>query len=235
MAGVKVVAGIDVDEDCKETYEENHPGTNFFLKDIEDTPRTFLEKNCGIKRNDDSLIFIGCSPCQHWTILNTNKRSSENTRGLLDHFWRFVCYYKPGYVIIENVPGIKRNEAESGLDKFCRKLGKKYKIVEDIINAKYYGVPQSRRRFILIASRVNKSIDLPQPEKESVLKKFIGTHNGFPVLQSGHRDENNFMDTVSSLSEKNLRRLKLTPKNGGTRQAWKKRPRASIEHLQRKR
>ena len=225
MAGIKVLAGIDIDKDCKETYEKNHPETRFFLKDIKKLPRTFLEKKCGVKRNDNSLILIGCSPCQYWSVLNTSRRSSEGTKGLLEDFWRFVSYHNPGYVVIENVPGIKRKETESGLDKFCMKLKRKgYVIAENILNAKDYGVPQSRKRFVLIASRVNKSISFPKPEKESILKKFIGTHNGFPALQAGHTDDNNFMDTVASLSEKNLKRLKLTPQNGGTRKAWKDNP-----------
>ena len=222
MAGIKVIAGIDIDENCKKTYEANHPEAKFLLGDINECRRTLLEKACGVRRNDDSLIFIGCSPCQYWSVLNTDKRSSEVTKGLLQEFWRFVSYYKPGYVVIENVPGLKRQQKASGLEKFCRMLGEKeYMIVEDILNAKNYGVPQSRKRFVLIASRVNQSISLPQPEKESILKKFIGTHNGFPILKSGHKDDNKFMDTVASLSEKNLKRLKLTPKNGGTRESWK--------------
>ncbi len=230
MAGIQVLVGIDIDKECERTYRKNHPQSQFFLKDIIRLPRTFLEKKCGIKRNDDSLIFIGCSPCQYWSILNTDRRASLKTRGLLEEFWRFVSYYNPGYVVVENVPGIKRKESESWLDEFRNKLQQKgYEIDENVINAKHYGVPQSRKRFILIASRVKKSITFPKPGKESVLKDFIGTYNRFPVLQSGHRDENNFMDTVADLSEKNLKRLKLTPKNGGTRKAWKDDPELQIE------
>ena len=230
MSGMKVLVGIDKDKDCKDTYEANHPDTRFLLKDIRYLPRTFLEKECGIRRNDDSLIFIGCSPCQYWSNLNTDKKSSKGSKGLLEDFWRFVSYYKPGYVVIENVPGIKRRASESGLNKFCEKLKRnRYTIVSDVINAKDYGVPQSRKRFILIANRVQKLISLPNLEQESILKDFIGTHNGFPVLLSGHRDENNLMDTVATLSEKNLRRLIITPKNGGTRKAWKDDPELQIE------
>ena len=230
MAGVEVVAGIDIDKDCKETYEANHPATKFFLKDIKELRRTFFEKECGVRRNDDSLVFIGCSPCQYWSILNTSRRSSESTKGLLDNFWHFVSYYNPGYVVIENVPGMKRKETESGLDNFCQKLQRKgYVIVANILNAKNYGVPQSRKRFVLIASRVNKSIRLPKPGKESILKEYIGAHNGFPVLQAGHIDDSDFMNTVAFLSEKNLRRLQLTPKDGGTRKAWKDDPELQLE------
>ncbi len=230
MAGIKVLAGIDIDKDCQKTYETNHPESKFFLEDIKTLPRTVLEKSCGIKRNDSSLVFIGCSPCQYWSVLNTSKKPSVGTKGLLDDFWRFVSYYNPGYVVIENVPGIKRNESESGLDKFCHKLEKKgHKIQADILSAQYYGVPQSRKRFVLISSRVKQSIKLPKPKSESILQDFIGKHNGFPVLRPGHRDDNNFMDTVASLSEKNLRRLKVTPKNGGTRKAWKDNPDLQIK------
>lgn len=230
LAGIKVLAGIDIDSDCQQTYVKNHPNAKFFLKDIKKLPRTFLENECGIKRNDDSLVFIGCSPCQYWSVLNTTRRSSEGSKGLLEYFWHFVRYYTPGYIVIENVPGIKRNEAESGLEKF--QLGLKsrgYKIDEDVLNAKFYGVPQSRKRFVLIASRVNKSISLPNPEKESILKDFIGPHNGFPVLKSGHRDDNNRMNAVAELSEKNLKRIKLTPKNGGTREAWRDDPELQLD------
>ena len=230
MSGMKVLVGIDKDKDCKDTYEANHPNTRFLLKDVRKLPQTFLEKECGVNRNDDSLIFIGCSPCQYWSIMNTNRKSSEGTKGLLEDFWRFVSYYKPGYVVIENVPGIKRCGSESGLDKFCQKLEKNgYAIFRDIVNAKNYGVPQSRKRFILIANRVQKLISLPKPEKESILRDFIGVDKGFHVLRAGHRDENNFMDTVAALSEKNLRRLKITPKDGGTREAWKDDPELQIE------
>ena len=133
-------------------------------------------------------------------------------------------------MVIENVPGLLREQTESGLDRFYRMLVKnKYAIAADILNAKNYGVPQSRKRFVLIASRVNKSISLPQPEKESIRREFIGAHNGFPVLKSGHKDDNKFMDTVASLAEKNMRRLKLTPKNGGTRKAWKDNPELQLD------
>ena len=65
MAGIKVIAGIDIDEGCKKTYEANHPEAKFILRDIKKFPRPLLQKTCGVKRNDDSLIFIGCCPCQY--------------------------------------------------------------------------------------------------------------------------------------------------------------------------
>jgi len=71
-----------------------------------------------IKKNDDELIMIGCSPCQHWTAINTEKAKSEHSKNLLIDFTRFVRYYKPGYIVIENVPRIEYNSQVSGLKSF---------------------------------------------------------------------------------------------------------------------
>ncbi|CAJ2377685.1 MAG: DNA (cytosine-5-)-methyltransferase [Arenicellales bacterium IbO2] len=223
MAGLRVLAGIDIDPECEGTYRTNHPNSEFLLKDIKKLPSNFLKKKCGVEPDDDHLVFTGCSPCQYWTFLNTDKRSSAKTKGLLGEFWRFVRYYNPGYVVVENVPGIKTWSDKSGLDKFHARLEKKgYSVKMEVINAAYYGVPQSRKRFVLIASRVGKSIGIPRrTEKPALLKDFIGEHNGFPELKAGHRDSCNFMHTVSALSEKNLARLKSTTPDGGTRMAWK--------------
>lgn len=231
MAGLRVLAGIDIDPDCQATYKANHPKSKFFLEDVRKIPLDFLKKKCGVKHNDDHLVFTGCSPCQYWTFLNTTKDSSKATKGLLSEFWNFVDHYKPGYVVVENVPGIKTRSTESGLDKFCALLEEAgYGVAHKVINAADYGVPQSRRRFVLIASRVKKSINIPQPaEKQALLKEFIGKRNGFPALKAGNRDSNDFMNTVASLSEKNLKRLKATPKNGGTRMAWKDDPELQLK------
>jgi len=175
QAGIEVLGGIDIDAACKETYEKNN-NTKFLNADIAKTKKGRLKKEFGISRNDDGLIFIGCSPCQYFTNLKTDKTSSKDSRLLLEDFQEFVAYYKPGFVFIENVPGIEK-KADSPLNtfkKFLRK--KKYHFDEDVINAKHYGVPQNRRRYVLLASRVNKSIKLPKKENNPNLnvKNTIG-------------------------------------------------------------
>jgi len=86
----------------------------------------------------------------------------------------------------------------------------------------YYGVPQSRKRFSLIASRVDKNINLPIPDKkQALLEDFIGIKNGFHPIKAGYKDETDFNHTVSGLNEVGLKRLAKTPHNGGSRLAWK--------------
>ncbi|MCP4221682.1 MAG: DNA cytosine methyltransferase, partial [bacterium] len=209
----------------------NNPESRFINTDINELKPRRLQELTGIKKNDDSMVFIGCSPCQYWTHINTVKEKSSGTKNLLMEFQRFVDYFKPGHIIIENVPGMLTRRTESNLDIFLDHLAEtSYAFKYGIINANHYGVPQNRKRFILIASRLRPTQELPKPQKAPypVVKDIIGHANGFREIQAGHIDESPFMHTTANLSEKNIRRLKLTPVNGGTRAAWKDDPELQI-------
>lgn len=111
-----MLGGIDNNPNCKETYEKNN-NTKFLKADIAKLDVHKLEKVFGIRKNDDDLIFVGCSPCQYYTNLKTDKTKSGNSKMLLEEFQRFVEYYKPGYIFIENVPGLEKIE-DSPLQDF---------------------------------------------------------------------------------------------------------------------
>jgi len=227
LAGIKVLAGIDIDIECKETYELNNPDSLFIHADINRLEEHDFQKRTGIERNDESMVFIGCSPCQYWTRINTQKTKSTETKNLLNEFRRFVDYFKPGFIIIENVPGLAKRKEESNLDGFLGYLGANgYAYTYGVINANHYGVPQNRKRFVLIASRVLKTIKIPEPENDPslVVKNFIGVENGFPKIEAGHTDNSNFQHSTAHLSEKNILRLKKTLPDGGNRWAWKDDP-----------
>lgn len=231
-AGIKVLAGIDIAPDCRETYELNNPGSMFIQADIKRLPVKKLADLTWIKKDDDNLIFIGCSPCQYWSKINTDRSKSSATKNLLNDFKKFIDYYNPGYIIVENVPGILQESKGSILPDFITFLHEKsYRTDYDVVNASYYGVPQLRKRFLLVASRVNKYIKLPpkiiaDPPK---VKDFIGSDKGFAPINAGVEDHSDFMHTTSKLSKKNLIRIKVTPHNGGTRHAWKDDPELQIE------
>jgi len=221
-AGINVLAGIDFDASCKKTYEFNNPGAVFIDTDITIFKASDLADKIEINKNDDNLIFVGCSPCQYWSILNTNKVKAEKSKNLIEDFQRFIEYYKPGYVLVENVPGIIRNKEESALPAFLEFLDKNgYKGEFDIINMNDYGVPQGRKRFSLIYSRVNRDITLPdKSNKKHTVSDFIGEKNGFAKIEAGHRDESDFMHWSAKLIEKNIQRLKQTSANGSIDKDW---------------
>ena len=216
-AGIEVIAGIDNDADVKETYEKNNPNSKFIQADVFNLKEIDLTKYTGIEKNDDNLILIGCSPCQYWSIIQTDKKKSQQSKDLLKEFHRFVKYYNPGFVVVENVPGLERKAEESGLKELVDDLTERgYAVYYDIHKLNEYGVPQTRKRFSLIASRVTDEKIMPEKSKKKpIVKDFIGEKNGFPKVNAGHKDNTDFQHSVAGLSKENLEVLSKTPKNGG--------------------
>lgn len=219
-AGIKILAGIDYDISCKETYKANIKDAEFIHANVFNYREEELENKLNIQKNDDDLILIGCSPCQYWSIINTDKKKSSESKNLLIEFRRFVEYFNPGYVVVENVPGVIRKKEESGLADFVLWLENNgYKVHHGVHNVMEYGVPQSRRRLTLIANRINNNVLEPIKYKGKIKTVFdtIGEHNGFPKVEAGHKDETDFMHTVAGLKQINIDRLNLTEKDGGSR------------------
>lgn len=222
-SGIDILAGIDFDLSCKETYEANVKGAEFIHADVSKLQEQELQNHLSLKKNDDNLLLIGCSPCQFWSIIRSSKKKSEQSKDLLKEFRRFVEYFNPGYVVVENVPGILRRKEESGLGKFIEQLQiKGYKVHFDIHEVSDYGVPQHRKRFTLIANRVTDEELEPVKRKGEKLtvRDVLGVEHGFPKVEAGHRDETEFMHTVAGLKEINIQRLNQTKKNGGSRLAY---------------
>jgi len=223
-AGIKVLAGVDNAADCRKTYEANIDGAKFIKHDICTLSAPELGRRLGIQPDDDSLVFAGCSPCQFWSKIRTDKSKSERTAFLLKQFQKFIYHFRPGFVVIENVPGLYRRTTESILPGFFEFLTRnEYSWDDGIINASHYGVPQNRMRYLLVASRLMREVTLP-PSIEGrpvTVQDFIGAANGFEPIQAGHRDEDAFQHWASDLSDENLRRIRVTPRSGGDRSAWK--------------
>lgn len=228
QAGIDVLGGIDIDKKCKDTYKKNIKA-KFLHADVSSLNKEKLTKYFNIKQQQNDLIFVGCSPCQYYSNIKTDKTKSSKTRLLLTDFQEFVDYYRPGYVFIENVPGLDKKKGSPLADFKEFLTDKGYFFSDGVLNAKHYGVPQNRRRYILIASRINSAIALPKPDKENIktVKDAIGNKKRFIPIQAGIIDKTLFIHTASALSSINLKRIKLTPKNGGGRTSW-----ASIKGLQ---
>lgn len=220
-AGIQILAGIDFDKSCKETYEANIKGAEFIHADVFELREQELEEKVSLKRNDNNLILIGCSPCQFWSTINTDKTKSAKSKNLLIEFARFVQYFRPGYVVVENVPGVLRRKEESGLNHFIDWLKKNgYKNPHfEVHNVHNYGVPQNRKRFTLIASRLTEEEIIPveMPGKKMMVEDVLGVENGFPRIEPGHKDETDFLHTTTNLTDINKERLKLVKKDGGNR------------------
>lgn len=230
--GIKVLGGLDIDSQFKKTYEDNNDAI-FINEDVSAlslNPEK-LSKLLPIEKQDNNLIFIGCSPCQYFSNLKSDKKKSKKSRLLLEDFKTLVLYYSPGYIFIENVPGLETKKG-SPLNSFKIALRKQgYVFDQNVLNAKYFGVPQNRRRFVLIASRLSTEISVPKQVRDKQklvsIKDAIGDYNQFPKIKAGTEDKSEFIHSSSRLSDLNLKRIKRTPKDGGSRKTW-----ASDPHLQ---
>jgi DNA (cytosine-5)-methyltransferase 1 len=230
-AGIQVLAGIDYEANCKQTYRANIKGAKFIQADVFKLKESLLQKKLNLQRNDDTLILIGCSPCQYWSVINTDKNKSLKSKNLLKEFHRFVKYFNPGYVVVENVPGVLRKKSESGLDEFILWLkANRYKVHFDIHDMTDYGVPQSRKRFTLIANRVTSHEIKPSKVlgKSLTVRDVLGEKNGFQKVGPGYIDRTNFSHSVANLTPINRDRLTYVIKNGGTRLGFANIPRLQL-------
>lgn len=228
QAGINVIAGVDFDIAAKETYEYNNKGSKFVHADINELPLDYFKTEFNIKKNDDNIIFVGCSPCQYYSIIRSSKVKSLKTKDLLLRFGNFVEYYKPGYILVENVPGIMTNK-DTVLYEFLEKIKQlgygslnNNQIKYDVVNMKDYGIPQNRRRFSLIATRLNKEVNLPQKELTQItVREAIGDVSKFPVIPAGYSDADAVRyHSTRKLSEINITRIHRVHHNGGTRRDW---------------
>lgn len=151
-AGVSVVAGIDNDERLRKTYERNNKPSRFIANDIAEVEIKALRSELGIGKKDATL-YAACTPCQPFSTLNTAK-GEDGRKSLLLEFGKIIEQCPPDFIIVENVPGLHN---AFGIDIYRQFLSvlKKQGFYSDsgLLDAKDYGVPQTRKRFILVAAK----------------------------------------------------------------------------------
>jgi DNA (cytosine-5)-methyltransferase 1 len=227
-AGIDVLGGVDLDDECQQTYEANIPNAKFLSADITSLDKSLLANTFKIEVGDDALIFAGCSPCQFWSKVRTDKGKSERTAFLLKHFEFFIEHFRPGFVVVENVPGLLTKKDRSILPQFLTFLTNQGYVHDDgIIDAKLYGVPQHRSRYLLIATRIAKSVELPKGRKNKKLtvRRIIG---GLAALAAGERAKRDKLHRAAGLTKLNLARIRRTPSDGGDRSSWRDDPQLQL-------
>ena len=221
-AGIKVVAGLDIDETCKYPFEENN-NAKFISKDI----CKFTSDELSALYPEDSIkLLVGCAPCQPFsaqTRKNKNRTSDERW-SLLDEFGRLVEKVNPHLIAFENVPLIRKETVFTEFTKTLRSLGYHFDS-ELIVYCPDYGIPQKRRRLVLLASIWGEVELIPKrhsssPEDElppfRTVKDAIGN---LPEIDDGEVSESDPLHRSRKLSDINKRRIKQS-KQGGTWKDW---------------
>ena len=208
-AGIRVVRGVDTDGTARETYERNNPGSEFMQADIRKvTPSDIIDN---VDRGG-GLLLAGCAPCQPFSR-HAPKGIADERRSLIECVGSLVERILPDFVLVENVPGFR--DGNQYRTEFLRMLDDNgYRVDDDVVDAKDYGVPQTRMRYVLLASR-RGPISIPKGgDKHRTVRDAISK---FPAIEAGKQDPGMPNHAAPSLSEKLLERLMLTPLNGGSR------------------
>lgn len=215
-ANIDVVAGIDLDSSCQYSFEYNN-NSIFIHKSVDEVSGKEIKK---LLRGYDVKILVGCAPCQPFSSHQKNKKDRKNHKdwSLLYQFARIVKESKPHIISMENVPELVNEKVFLDFVETLRNLN--YHVSHSIINVSDYGVAQSRRRLILLASK-KKKIELIAPTHKHqpvCVKDIIGN---LPQVAAGEVCPTDRLHISSSLSEINLKRIKASVPNGTWRD-WPK-------------
>ena len=212
-SGIDVKLGIDIDPACKYPYEANNEA-KFLLKSVDEVSGEELDEHfC----RAELKLLAGCAPCQTFSTYNQKACPSDKRWWLLEQFGRLIEETSPDLVTMENVPGLKDQKV---FHSFVKKLEKNgYNTYYEIVDSSLYGLPQRRRRLVLLASRLGEVKMLDPEELGCEPKKVEDVIGNLPPLEAGQVDPNDPLHQCSTLSDLNLKRIRKS-KPGGTWRDW---------------
>jgi DNA (cytosine-5)-methyltransferase 1 len=210
--GVHIAAGIDIDSSCKFPFEANNSAV-FLERDIAKLkPNEIVRHYAGA----DVTLLAGCAPCQPFSTYSRSGRNSEYASQwpLVSAFGSLAKHIRPDLITMENVPQLADHPV---FEQFLQSLSG-YEKWWSIIECKSIGVPQTRKRLVLLASKLGReALELPQFELPS--RSIRETIAHLPELNAGQSHPSDPMHMAPSLSPLNLRRIKAS-RAGGTWRDW---------------
>ena len=222
LAGLDIAVGIDNDRESGTTFQRNFPEARFLLEDIRSLRLAALR--IPRRRRNIPLVFAASAPCQPFSKQSRDRTASDERIPLLWEVRRFVGWHRPEVLFMENVPGLASLADQIGpFTQFVEALKEEgYWVAWKEVNSQMYGVPQRRRRLVLLASRLGE-LHIPSPTHGP------GTGNPYvtvwdaignlPPISAGqcHSDVPNHRS--ANLCDLNLERIRATPPGGGM-ESW---------------
>ena len=217
-AGIDVRAGFDFDSSCKYAFETNC-SASFIHQDISKVKQEDIEQFYG---KDDIRVLVGCAPCQPFSTYTLNgDKQKDNRWRLLYEFTRLIKEVKPEIVSMENVPNLLNFKKEPVFDNFVKESENEgYFVWYKIVYSPDYGIPQKRKRLVLLASKKGK-IKLIEPTHKAdeyvTVKDAIGH---LEKIESGEASSKDFIHKASKLSNKNIQRIQQSKQGGSWSRDW---------------
>ena len=224
-AGMAPALAIDWDPDAAATFRLNFPATKVIERDIRELDVD--EVGAVLQPSAESVrLFAGCAPCQPFAGHRHKPTDQDSRSFLLLEFLRFVKAFNPELIFVENVPGMQRLSTSQGpFAEFVEEISRTHHVSYDTISSADYGVPQTRRRLVLLASRIGE-IGIPPPthgpatdRPHSTVGEWI---DSLPPIMAGQQESEVSSHRAMRLSRLNMERIRATPE-GGDRRDWPRR------------
>jgi len=213
--GLNVVAGYDIDETCKYPYETNNDST-FYCADVATIKGEEIRKHY---KKGDLKVLVGCAPCQPFSTYSFKSNDKKKWR-LLYEFSRLISEVKPDIVSMENVPRLAKFTKEPVFLNFIKNLEQNgYYCFYKVVNCSSFGIPQHRKRLVLLASKLGDISLISETHKKGAYRTVKDAIAHLEPLKSGACSKTDSLHKASKLSELNLKRIKQS-KPGGTWKDW---------------
>lgn len=226
QAGVLVVGGVDIDSACRYPFESNieAPFIEADIRDVTPDHLTPLWAEAKVR------LLAGCAPCQPFSPYRRGiDTSAEGSWPLLREFERLAERTFPELITMENVPRLRRASVFGDFVAKLERLG--YHVDAQSCNGLRYGLAQTRRRLVLVASLLGPIAvpagDYPPAEFRTVSEVI----RELSPLEAGEIDQRDRLHRSRALSDINLRRLRASVP-GGTWKDWPEELRAPCHRKQ---
>ncbi len=210
-AGFRVLAAVERDSLAVKTYKANHKRVRVIHDDIRGVKAAALRKSLRLPIGQLDLL-AGCPPCQGFSSLRTRNGSAKNRdarNNLIREMLRFARAFKPRAIMMENVPGLALHTSFKKMCRDLKKLG--YQVVWDIKDAKYYGVPQRRKRLILMAG-LGFTIPLA-----SEAPSLVTVRSAIGKLSQPGKSRDALQNLSEDRSPRIMKIIRSIPRDGGSR------------------
>ncbi|MDH6178738.1 DNA (cytosine-5)-methyltransferase 1 [Bradyrhizobium japonicum] len=210
-SGIAVRLGVDIDPNCEYPYTANN-GAKFLLKSVTELTAKDLDQG---KIQTGYKLLAGCAPCQPFSTYRQKTGAADDRWKLLDHFGRLARETKPDLITMENVPNLEKQSIFRDFVAALKKM--EYHVSYEVVDCSEFGVPQQRRRLVLLASKLGP-IELvrPKSKKARTVRQAIGR---LPRIEAGGVHLKDPLHQSCELSELNLKRIRAS-KPGGTWRDW---------------
>ena len=159
LAGMNCVLGVDMDKNAIETFKNNHHEAETYCGSITDLTASKIKE---LTYNQTIHAVVGGPPCQGFSTVGLGNPNDQRNH-LFKEFIRVVKITNPYFVVIENVTGLLAKKNEKTIQSIFKIFGKMgYSLDVQVMSSENYGVPERRRRTIILGSRINQTITFPK-------------------------------------------------------------------------